>query len=66
MQGTNRGGKRDGAGRKAAPEGTVKVVYGTRLTPEVVEYLRCCPNAAVLLDDAIRRTKAFREWNAKS
>ncbi len=61
-----RGGKREGAGRKPAPEGTVKVPYNTKLTPEVVEYLRQCGNAAETIDAALRRTKAFKEWQAKS
>ena len=34
------GGKRAGAGRKPAPDGTAKVPYGTKLAPIVVEYLR--------------------------
>lgn len=59
----SRGGKREGAGRKVAPEGTAKVPYGTKLTPEVVEYLRQCKNAAKELDDMVRRSKQFREWS---
>jgi hypothetical protein len=62
----SRGGKREGAGRKAAPDGTAKVPYNTKLTPEVVEYLRECDNAAETIDATIRRSKAFKEWQAKS
>ena len=62
----NRGGKRKGAGRKPAPDGTAKVPYGTKLDPVVVEYLRQCENAAKTLETAIKRSKAFREWKAKS
>ena len=58
----NRGGKREGAGRKPAPAGTTKKPYGTKLAPEVIEYLRQCRNAAELIEQAIRRSKAFREW----
>ena len=62
----NRGGKRKGAGRKPAPEGTVKVPYGTKLDPKVVEYLRQCENAAETLETAVKRSRAFRDWKAKS
>jgi hypothetical protein len=34
------GGKREGAGRKPAPAGTIKVSYATKLTPDVIEFLR--------------------------
>lgn len=56
------GGKREGAGRKPAPEGTQKVPYGTKLTPEVVKYLQQLGNAAKALDEMVRRSKAFRDW----
>jgi hypothetical protein len=58
-----RGGKREGAGRKPAPVGTIKVAYATKLTPEVIEFLRQCENAAETIDDTLRRSKAFREWS---
>ena len=31
------GGKRVGAGRKPAPDGTAKIAYGTKLDPVAVE-----------------------------
>lgn len=63
MQPSNsRGGKRPGAGRKPAAEGTIKQPYNTKLTPEVVEFLRQCENAAETIDQTLRRSKAFREW----
>ena len=58
----NRGGKREGAGRKPAPEGTQKVPYGTRLSPSVVDYLRQRDNAAETIEAAIERSKEYREW----
>ena len=58
-----RGGKRKGAGRKPAPEGTAKVPYGTKLQPVVVEYLRQRANAAETIEATIKRSKAFRDWN---
>jgi hypothetical protein len=62
----NRGGKRKGAGRKPGPQGTVKVPYAMKLKPEVVEYLRQCENATATVESVLKRSKAFREWKAKS
>jgi|TARA_R110000824_G_scaffold15044_3_gene63603 hypothetical protein len=56
------GGKRTGAGRKPAPDGTAKIAYGTKLDPVVVQYLRECDNAAETIETTIKRSKAFREW----
>jgi len=56
------GGKRPGAGRKPAPEGTQKVPYTTKLTPEVVAFLRQCDNAAETIDETLRRSKTFKDW----
>jgi hypothetical protein len=58
-----RGGKREGAGRKPAPVGTIKVAYATKLTPEVIEFLRQCENASETIDDTLRKSKSFREWS---
>jgi hypothetical protein len=60
------GGKRDGAGRKPAPEGTAKVPMTIKVEPELREYLRACANATATIEDALKRSKAFREWKAKS
>lgn len=62
----SRGGKRKGAGRKPAPAGTLKVQYATKLEPQVVKYLRQCKNAAETIETTLKRSKAFREWKAKS
>lgn len=59
----NRGGKREGAGRKPAPAGTIKIAYATKLTPEVIEFLKQRENAAETIDDTLRRSKVFREWS---
>jgi hypothetical protein len=56
------GGKRAGAGRKPAPDGTAKIAYGTKLDPVVIEYLRQRANAAETIETTIKRSKAFREW----
>lgn len=60
---TNHGGARSGAGRKADPNS--KIAYTTKLSPQVVAYLRQCDNAAVLIETLIKRTKAFKEFEAK-
>lgn len=61
-----RGGKREGAGRKPAPEGTGKVPYATKLAPLIVEYLRQRKNAAQAIETAIERSKDYREWRKSS
>jgi hypothetical protein len=63
---SNRGGKREGAGRKPAPDGTQKVPYATKLTPTVVQYLRSRENAAQAIETAIERSKDFRKWNKQA
>jgi len=60
------GGKREGAGRKVS-RGEVKVTTSVGVTPEVKRYIdQCEQSQSVVVEDAIRRTKAFREWKAKS
>lgn len=61
----NRGGKREGAGRNPAPEGTAKVPYATKLEPQVVEYLRQCQNAAQTIEIAVKMSKEFRDWKTQ-
>lgn len=60
------GGKRDGAGRKPA-RGVRKCTLALRVTPEIKQFLAEQEDSASnIVEDAIRRTKAFREWKAKS
>lgn len=66
MSEPRRGGKREGAGRKPAPEGTAKVPYGTKLDPMLVEYLRQRVNAVETIEAAITRSKDYREWRKSS
>lgn len=61
-----RGGKRKGAGRKPAPAGTTKIPMTIKVEPALREYLRQCDNATEAIETAIKRSKAFREWKAKS
>lgn len=62
----SRGGKRKGAGRKPAPEGTAKVQYATKLAPLVVEYLRQRKNAAGTIEGLVEKSKDYREWRKSS
>jgi hypothetical protein len=59
------GGKRDGAGRKPAPEGTQKIAKTYKLSPEIVEYLATLDNATAAIEAAIIKSKGFREWRRK-
>jgi len=36
----NHGGKREGAGRKPAPDGTAKIPMAIKIAPDLREYLR--------------------------
>lgn len=59
------GGKRNGAGRKPG-RGERKEVASVRLTPTLRAFLDDQPQSmSETIEDAIRRTKAFREWNAQ-
>lgn len=62
----NHGGKREGAGRKAS-RGEAKVTTSIGVTPEVKRYLdQCKPSGSEIVEETIRRSKAFRDWKAKS
>ena len=58
----NRGGKRKGAGRKPAPQGTHKVPMTIKVAPDLRQYLRRCENATEAIETALRRSKDFRDW----
>ena len=62
---SSHGGKRDGAGRKPAPEGTAKIPKTYKLSPEIVEYLATLDNATAAIEAAIIKSKGFREWRRK-
>jgi len=61
MQEVNHGGKRKGAGRKARPESR-SVPKSIKVSQEVADYL--AENGTGIIEDAIRRTKDFRDWKA--
>jgi len=62
---SKRGGARKGAGRKPAPDGTLKVPYSLKLDAEIRDYLRTCDNATDAIETAVRRSKAFRDWKRR-
>lgn len=54
------GGKREGAGRPA-PLGR-KEVCSVRLTPDVAKFCREHQDGFAVLEDTVRKSKAFRDW----
>jgi hypothetical protein len=64
MQQPKHGGKRKGAGRKPA-RGETKVTTSIEVTPTLKDYLaQCDQSQSEVIESAIRRTKAFRDWLA--
>lgn len=58
------GGKRKGAGRKPGPYGA-KVNAVVRVSAAVKLFLESTGNASETIEQQIRRSKAFRDWNAQ-
>jgi uncharacterized protein (DUF4415 family) len=46
---------------RPAPLGR-KIQCGIRLTPDVLEFCKQHPDGFTVLEDAVRKSKAFREW----
>jgi uncharacterized protein (DUF4415 family) len=46
---------------RPAPLGR-KVPVGIRLTPDVLEFCKQHPDGFTVLEDAVRKSKAFRDW----
>jgi hypothetical protein len=59
-----RGGKREGAGRKAAPESR-KRPLAMRIDPELAEYLDSVEDKTAAIETALRNSKAFKEWRRR-
>lgn len=56
------GGKRKGAGRKVE-RGEVKESLTVRVTPTLRKFIAATDeSAADVIEDAVRKTKRFREW----
>lgn len=55
------GGKREGAGRKARADDR-KVPFAIKLDRELAEYLATVPSKTAAIEDALRRSKGFRDW----
>lgn len=58
---TEHGGRRKGAGRKARPEER-KVPLAIKLAVDLSEYLASCENKTATIEESLRRSKGFREW----
>lgn len=56
-----RGGKREGAGRKARPDER-KIPLAVKFDRELCEYLATVENKTATIEEALRRSKGFREW----
>ena len=59
---SDHGGKRTGAGRKARPDSR-SVPKSIKVSQQVADYL--ADRGTGVIEDALRRTKDFKEW-AKS
>jgi uncharacterized protein (DUF4415 family) len=46
---------------RPAPLGR-KVPVGIRLTPDVLQFCKEHPDGFTVLEDAVRKSKAFRDW----
>lgn len=55
------GGKREGAGRKARPDER-KVPLAVKIDRELAEYLATVASKTATIEEALRRSKGFREW----
>jgi hypothetical protein len=55
------GGKREGAGRKPRPEAR-KVPMTIKIDRELAEYLGTIEGKTAAIEEALRRSKGFREW----
>lgn len=55
------GGKRKGAGRKARPDER-KIPLAIKLAVELAEYLATVESKTGTIEEALRRSKGFREW----
>ena len=59
--------KRTGLGRPALPPEKKKVAATMLLSPDVLAYLRDCDvSMPTVVESAIRRSKAFREWKKEN
>ena len=62
---TTHGGKRKGAGRKPRSDGKGRTVpKSIKVSQEVADYLAAVGTG--IIEDTLRKTKAFREWKTKS
>lgn len=60
----NHGGKRKGAGRPPAPEGTKKQRMGLKIDPVLRRYLESTESITGTIEAALRRSRGFKQWKA--
>lgn len=58
------GGKRKGAGRKARPDER-KVPLAVKLAVDLTEYLATVESKTGAIEEALRRSKGFRDWKRR-
>ena len=58
------GGKRNGAGRKARPDER-KIPLAVKLEVELTEYLATVESKTGAIEEALRRSKGFRDWKRR-
>jgi hypothetical protein len=62
MKASNRGGKREGAGRKPQQDGKPRTVgKSIKVSQEVSDYLEEVGTG--IIEETLRKSKAFREWS---
>lgn len=58
------GGRRKGAGRPSRPDER-KVPLAVKLAVELTEYLATVESKTGAIEEALRRSKGFREWKRR-
>lgn len=61
---TSHGGRRKGAGRKARPD-EVKLPLAIKVNRELSAYLATVASKTGTIEDALRRSKGFRDWKRR-
>ena len=62
----NWGGRRDGSGAKPRDESAGKrVPKSFKLHPDIIAFLKTTTNMTATIEEALMRSKAFREWKAR-
>ena len=63
----NWGGPREGSGAKPRDEvAGARIPKSFKLHPDIVAFLQTTPNMTATIEDALTRSKAFRDWKSKN